>query len=265
MRPIQWQLQSVDVTPNQLQKVIYKQYAEATELIGEHRKNKRLIPVFVGDATEGIHHGSMQHVTARTSEHEMIAADAIDNGLQLMGFGEKHDRFYMVAGTESHVGESEERIAKDIEGIIPYQKAPIEDKVTRWCWPLLPIKVNGVLGLVAHHGPGGGNGANEGNPLRNRLKNIVFSRLARGKEIPRFIVFGHRHTKQHVQFELEDILVDGFILPSFQGKTDWFYSIDAMAFTNIGMLQMDINTNGELSWEWLTMEITDHQEKVEIV
>jgi hypothetical protein len=92
------------------------------------------------------------------------------------------------------------------------------------------------------------------------------SRIARGKEIPRFIVFGHRHAKQHIQWEFEDILVDAFILPSFQAKTDWFYSVDPFAYNNIGMLMIDIPADGvgrNLSWDWSAVEVSEHQEKVE--
>ena len=261
MRPIQWQLQSVNVSVNPLQKIIYKQFAESCEIIGKQRK-KKLVTVFVGDAIEGIHHGSKQFITARVQEHEKIAEDAIDNGLRMMKHG-KDDKFYMVSGTESHVGESEERIASDV-GPVAYMPAP-EDKVTRWCWPMLPVSINGVFGLIAHHGPGPGSGANEGNPLRNKVRNIVVSRALRGKKAPRFIVFGHKHAKQHIQYEYEDLVVDAFILPSFQGKTDWFYSVDPFAFNNIGMLKIDISAGGDLSWQWLALELSEHQEKVEIV
>ena len=261
MRPIQWQLQGVTVAPNKLQRLIYRQYDDATKKVGRARRGKRLVTVFVGDATEGIHHKTRQIVTAYTKEHEDIALDAIDHGLTNMKFGKKDDRFYMIAGTESHVGESEERIAEDLQPV-PYMPAP-EDRVTRWCWPMLPLEVNGVLGLIAHHGPGPGSGANEGNPLRNRLRNIFFTRIGHGMKPPRYVVFGHRHKKQHVQYEYDGHKVDGFILPSFQAKTDYVYSLDPFSIQNIGMLQVHISASGEFEWDWLTMKLDEHQDRVE--
>jgi len=219
MRPMEWQLQSVTVTPNSLQKLIWAQYEDACMNIGIARKNKRLVSVFVGDATEGLHHQNKQIISQNVKDHESIAQDAIDIGLRLMKFEkESDDRFYMVAGTVSHVGESEEQIAEDLSPV-PFMPAP-NGKVTRWCWPALSIKINGVYGLIAHHGPDPGKGANEGNALRNMVRDVVVGRVLRGLEPPRFVIYGHKHTKQHIQFEHSNYVCDGFILPSFQGKTD---------------------------------------------
>ena len=262
MRPIQWQLQTVNVTVNPLQRLIWKQFDEATAEVGKIRKRRRLVAVFDGDATEGNHHGSKQTITQYTKEHEAIAIDAIDHGLKNMKFG-KNDHFYMVAGTASHVEESEERIAADLKPV-PFMPAP-EDRVTRWCWPILPLEVNGVFGLIVHHGPGPGKGALEGNPLRNAVRNMIVGRKMRGKRLPRFVVFAHRHAKQHIVYEHEDIVVDAFILPSFQGKTDWLYSVDPFAINNIGMLSIDIDVDGSFGWRWLAMELTDYQERIESI
>ena len=260
MRPMEWQLQSVNVTPNALQRLIYGQFEDAAAKVGEARKKRRLITAFVGDAVEGLHHKSKQVISQHVKDHEDIAEDAIDNGLRLMQYGKDGDRFYMVAGTDSHVDESEERIAESLEPI-PFM--PAREKVTRWCWPVLPLEINGVYGLIAHYGPGPGRGANEGNGLRNMARDVIVGRVMRGLKPPRFIVYGHRHTKQHVQFEHSSHLCDAFILPSFQGKTDYVYSINPFAINDIGMLQINISAAGEFSWDWLCMGLTEHQERVE--
>lgn len=261
MRPMQWQLQTVNVSPNALQRLIHAQYEDAATKIGQARKGKRLIAAFVGDAVEGLHHKSKQVISQYVKDHENIAEDAISHGLELMQFGKSDDRFYMIAGTESHVDESEERIAENLQPV-PFMPAP-EERVTRWCWPVLPLEINGVYGLIAHYGPGPGRGANEGNSLRNMVRDVVVGRVLKGLKPPRFVVYGHRHTKQHVQFEHGSYLCDGFILPSFQGKTDYVYSINPFAINDIGMLQINISVAGEFSWDWLCMSLTEHQERVE--
>ncbi len=89
------------------------------------------------------------------------------------------------------------------------------------------------------------------------------ARKMRDKRVPQFIIYGHKHARQHVLYEFEDIRCHGFILPSFQGKSNWFYGVDPFAINNVGMLVIDIDADGRFSWEWLTMELTEHQEKVE--
>jgi hypothetical protein len=256
MRPKQWQLKNLNVTPSPLQRLIWQQYDEAAAEIGALRKGKRLISIFNGDASEGTdHHKNKQYITAYSKEEAAIAQDAIDHGLTTMRH-KKDDLFYMVSGTDSHVGEVEEMIAEDLP-VKPYSEA-------RNCWPFLPLKVNGVLLFIAHHGPTPGKGANVGNSLRNELRNIYIKRKIGGKEIPRFVIFGHYHSKTHVQYEYDGDVIDGFILPSFQAKTDYVYTIDPFSLTNIGMLSMNITAAGESSWRWHTMEV-EYQDRIEIV
>ena len=62
--------------------------------------------------SSGLHNGSKQVSTTRRAEHEAISLELMDRIDEWTGFTDG-DLEYFVAGTESHVEESEERIARD--------------------------------------------------------------------------------------------------------------------------------------------------------
>lgn len=254
----QWQFADGNYTPTILQKTLYGQLREASLRIGEMRRGKRLIVVKLGDMVEGLHHNSKQVSSTRRAEHEKISLDLMDRIDEWTGFGEDGDLEYFVAGTESHVEESEERIAKDREAqaFIPSDIEGGRDGV--YVFPVLNIAINGVDCFFAHHGPATGEAANKGNGLRNRVKNMYYEYLENGKKMPRLIVFADKHRKHYERFWRNGQTIDAIISPAWQVKTEFVYRIRPEALANVGCTVLEIKANGEilgLDNPFLTLDI----------
>ena len=242
----QWDLKGVNATPNEFQKILWNHFDESAKHIKKISKGRRLIIVHNGDAIEGIHHNNRQVMTLYENLHKEIHVDAMDHFLKKSGFNRKRgDELFYVDGTPSHVNESEDAIAKDLKA----KKVPI-----------LKLNVNGVRFLFIHHGASPGQPKSKGTSLRNKIHGLAIQNSFRGKPIPRYVIYSHKHTKTHSSFEDEGVLVDGFILPAYQGKTEFAYKVVPDANTDIGMLLFDIKATGDSTWDWRTLEVDQDEE-----
>lgn len=241
----QWQFSDSNYSPSILQKILYSQLRDASEEIGRRRKGKRLIVVKLGDMVEGLHHGSKQVSTTRRAEHEAISLELMDRIDEWTGFTDG-DLEYFVAGTESHVEESEERIARDrdAQAYIPSDVAGGRDGV--YVFPALSIMINGIDCFFAHHGPATGEGANKGNGLRNRVKNLYYEYLENGKSLPRLVIFADKHRKHYERFWRNGKTIDAIISPAWQVKTEFVYKIRPEALSNVGCTCLEIKANGDI-------------------
>jgi len=242
----QWAMPDGNYSPTILQKILYKQLQDASEEIGRRRKGKRLIIVKLGDMVEGLHHGSKQVTSARRAIHEAISLELMDRIDEWTGFTDG-DLEYFVAGTESHVEESEERIAKDrgAEAYMPSDLAGGRDGV--YVFPALNITINGVPCFFAHHGPATGEGANRGNGLRNRIKNLYLEYLENNKTMPRLVIFADKHRKHYERvWRSEKVMIDAIISPAWQVKTEFVYRIRPEALANVGCTCIEIKASGNI-------------------
>ena len=252
----QMELSTGNVSPTKLQRIIHGQYDEVLERVAKLRTAKeRLITVLNGDMPEGIHHGNKQIASLLWNDHKRINLELLDYGLRKMGHGKtKHDKIFMTKGTDSHTGEAEEDIAKDL-GAVPFSE-------TQYCHPSLKININGVRFWFAHQGanPGKDGTQTKGNGLRAKLKQIRDDCLDRGEPAPSYVVFSHFHHKWHEAIDTRNGTMHGFVLPSFQFKTDWALRYFPFEVENIGGLIFKVSAGGGVEWEWSTMEYQSAQE-----
>ena len=261
MPPKQWQLRGANVSPNKLQRLTWRVFAKHTTGIGAIRDGKRLIVVLNGDMVEGDHHQNKQIVTTYNHEQEAIAIETLDRGLSNMGFdADSGDLLYMVRGTNSHVGESEERIARDL-GAAPY--IPDSNEETgdgKYCHPALKLNVSGVRVWATHKIANAGRGANRGNALRNRLRDNYFDALREGIVPPDYLVSAHFHQRLHSPYAYGDYRADGFILPPYKGKDDYTFGISPFGLGDLGLLYIIIGADGGHKWAWLREEVEQIKE-----
>lgn len=247
----QYQFANGNVTPNERQKIIWDLFYSHTETVGNMRmEDERLIVVFMGDATEGKHHGNTQLVTPYTSEQEIIFTDVLDIGLQNMKFDvENGDRLYFVRGTASHAGESEERLAADFDAV-PYCE-------NTQCHPVLKLSYKGVRLWYMHKLAGAGRGANRGNALRNRARDYVIDHIsdaiATGNKpaLPRYLISAHYHQKRSVPYEIGDHEARASILPTYKMKDNWTFGVAPLGLGDIGMQWVRVDEQGNDTWGWL--------------
>jgi hypothetical protein len=234
--PRQWQLRSANVIQSKTQRKVWAQWKQLFESVKEHTS---LTVVFNGDLVEGVHHASKQLTTLYMQEQEQIAIDAIDRALQYADWRISEDLLYFVDGTAVHADESEERIASDFDPVVFCEN--------RRTHPALMLQTPQGGLWVAHKGPGVGEGLNEGNALRNKVKQIYVQCVKTGRKPPRFVVYSHRHIKCHVTVEIGDTVIDAWILPSFCAKSEFGYMVDPFGVTEVGGLVMDMDAS---AWKW---------------
>ena len=249
--PGQWQLRSGNTKQNAGQRLTWRMFCDDAHIIGEMRTNAKLIVVINGDIVEGVHHGNQQVTTSYISEHEAIATNAIDHVLKLMNFTEG-DALYFVRGTNSHVGESEERIARDF-GAVPFRKdSTSENKDGRYCHPSLKMIISGVRAWWAHKLAGVGKGANRENSMRNYMRNLRLECYAQGITPPDYLIGSHFHQRLYAVDAYRDHEMRGFVLPSYKLKDDYtFEGFAPFGLSDIGMHWIRIEDDGTSKWGWL--------------
>lgn len=238
-----------NVTPNKLQRLLYDQYIEYAEEVGKRRKGKRLIVVKLGDSVDGVHHDTKELITQYIDEQKEINKELTDRALKAMRFGEG-DSMFWVAGTPAHAGEAEEELAKDFK---------VAKRNGRRVLPVLDTKINGVNCLFFHHGPNKGGGANKGNAVRNRLRNMYYDYRDAGREPPQLVVTADKHQHWYEPFVRPNFTMHGIISPAWQVKTDFVYKVAPEALSNIGGVIIEISASGKISHEFVTIEVNEER------
>ena len=252
--------------PSPAQKILWKQYDECLDFIGEERKKSRLIWIENGDVCEGIHHGTTQILSSRIEEHEQIAVEILDHTFKKLKFN-NDDLAYMIAGTEEHGGsgsQSENRVAEDLECFVA-QYSENSKKAHRYTWDRLLLKVNGVLLDISHHGGSVGRRAwTTENGMRNLIKSFYFQSLEDKTDMPRYWIRSHNH-----QYIYSGIYsgnhgdIEGFVTPSFQFKTGYAYKVAGARLSDIGMLIVVIEEDGACKHH--IIKTSFKQDKIQVV
>ena len=215
---------------------IFKHYDYcAAEVKKRMDHSKRMIVVHNGDATEGIHHGSIQIMSPNPKDHVNIHIELMDYLLHKVGFSRKRgDELHYVSGTQSHTEDMEQEISNYYD----YIDAEFHDETN--------IKVNGRTLQYTHHGGSAGDGHSEGDSYRNWLKRIYFNNLKRGNLQPDIIYTGHVHKPIYTSYVQDYHTIHGIILPSWQMKTRFAYRAAPLQRNSIGLTLTEITASGDI-------------------
>ena len=175
-------LEGNPVEQNATQKWLWEAWKDATQkwlpdLLG---KSPHAL-ILNGDLREGIHHGTKQVISPEPADHD-AAAIAI-----LKPLADKAAKTFITLGTESHVGNSENSIAKALGAQRPPGKQ-------RWAWDCLSLKVAGVRCVFRHHVSTSSRLYLRASALSINLGNEQLEAANNGEEIPQVVGYGHRHT-----------------------------------------------------------------------
>ncbi len=186
---------------------------------------KRQAPIWCvsnGDLCDGNHHGTHQIISKDVNEHIEIAIGLLE---PVTSFAE---RFFVVAGTPSHVGENawmEERIARDLS-------AEGDDHGGRMVWWMLPLECDGVRFDFAHHGRGGMLPWTRANSA-NQLASLTIQEYAEsGDRLPHVVIRSHKH---NVKDSGLNYPVRVLYTPAWQMPTGYVNAILPGAIPQIGM------------------------------
>ena len=231
------------ILPNATQRAIHAVFVRLAGEIKVARKKKRLILVVLGDAIDGFHHGSMQESLFREQDQAAAHIELIQEFQKCTGW-KPDDELYYVRGTFTHVKDIENEIAKEL-------KAKPDRAAKKYVHEILELNINGCLNLFYHHGKARGNGENEGNALRNYLRDIRVNRQRDG--LPRADVSWSGHTHGHIydshnrRTGAGTHTFHGIICPSFQAKTQYALEKVPMQVNSIGGVSTTISAAGEFT------------------
>lgn len=230
-----WQFRHKNHTPTKKQKELFAHFKKCADYAARERKGRRLIVVHDGDAIDGYHHTTEQVVTQNKAEQSEVHIELMDYFLQTARFG-KSDELYYVSGTEVHTGDVEHGIAKDLGA----KGGQVYDH--------LELNINKKRLWFAHHGKKRGDGANEGNALRNFLRNVYWDHKKRDASPPDYIITGHTHTptwNTYIVRERDGFReMHGIICPSWQAKTRFGYMVAPVDVNEVGAVFLKIDADG---------------------
>lgn len=229
-------------TPLSAQTKIRKQFEKYADEVRQARQGKKVILVHNGDAIDGDHHSSGDVCTLNPVEQAQIHVDLMTEFQQLIDW-QAGDEMYYTRGTQTHVNEFENWIGEKMNAVMCGEF---------YVWDFLELEVNGVVSWFVHHGPNAGAGPNEGNSLRNWLKNIYYDAIKDGTKIPDIIYTGHVHNPTYQPFGyrvngMEFKNMHGVILPSWQLKTAYAWMRAPVSKNKIGGVYHEIKADGTIT------------------
>jgi hypothetical protein len=205
------------------------------------RKGKPVRLVLVGDALDGNHHQSGDVCTLNLMEQADIHIEIMIAFQKAIDW-QRGDTLHYVKGTEVHTGEYENYIGKELNAI------PDGDF---YSWDMLKLETNSVMSWFVHHGATAGAGPNEGNGLRNWLKNIVYDHVKDNEKAPDIIYTGHVHNPTYNTFVqrygMNYKTIHGVILPSWQEKTRYAWMKAPVSKNKIGGVIHEIKADGTIT------------------
>ena len=171
-----------------------------------------------GDSLDGVHHNSTTQISHNLSDQAFIAETILRPVVKRCG-----GRFYMIRGTEAHVGKSgveEERLAKSLGAVHNEQGQYARFEL----WARVGPKHCLVHAL--HHIGTTGSSAYETSAPHKELVNAFTQAALEGTEPPMVIVRSHRHCHVKTEKKTEKKgYAYSLVTPGWQLKTPFAFKI----------------------------------------
>ena len=240
--PRAWHGRKTSHIPRSGQEKIRVRFELFAAEVAQARKGKRVILVHNGDAIDGDHHNSGDVCTTNVQEQADIHVELMNEFQKRIKWA-AGDQLYYTRGTQTHVNEVENAIGKEMNALMDGDS---------YVFDLLRLNINGMSAWYVHHGPRSGDGAGEGNPLRNWLKTIYINALKDGTEIPDIVYTGHVHSPTYapLSVRLKDFTfknIHGIILPSWQLKTAYAWQKAPISRNMVGGVMQEVKSDGTIA------------------
>jgi len=237
----QWQGINTNHSPTHAQDEIRSHWLRFAAEVAGAREGRVVKLIVNGDSIDGDHHHSGDVCTVDEHEQADIHIDLMNEFEGLINW-QAGDEIYYTKGTQTHTHNQENYIGSQLNAVMCGDF---------YSWDFLPLETNGVLSWFVHHGPGAGVGANEGNVMRNWLRNIAFDGDKDGYRIPDILFTGHVHSPTYSTYIHRSGMIfktiHGIILPSWQAKTRYAYMRSPVARNKIGGVYQVITADGIVS------------------
>ena len=211
------------------------------EELKQARQGKQVKLIHNGDAIDGDHHNSGDVCTTNPLEQARIHVDLMEEFKQRIDW-QAGDLLYYTRGTQTHVNEFENWIGEQVNAV-PDGDFYVHDLLKLW--------TNGNLSLFAHHGPSRGDGANEGNSMRNFLRNVQQEAVKDNRIIPDVLWTSHVHYPTYSPYGyrangMNFKNMHGIITPAWQLKTSFGWQVAALKQEKIGGVYQEIKADGTI-------------------
>lgn len=229
------------------------------------RKDKRLIIVNLGDAIDGRHHDTTQLTLFKEKDQADAHVELMGQFMDAVQFSKRSgDELYYVKGTETHVKDNENDMAKALGAVEIGEFNTGDGTKPLYISEILHLNINGLNNAFFHHGKSRGSGPNEGNALRNFLRDIRDEREKEGLPLIDVLWSGDTHahtiaTHERRQPNGNYHVFYGIICPSFQSKTRYAYKKVAMAINSIGGVYSRISVDGAFGLPKFAVKVTQDQ------
>jgi hypothetical protein len=202
--------------PSRLQKRVWSWWQEFwCEWVPRVTKGEDYGVVVNGDAVDGVHHGSTTQISHNMGDQGAIAYEVLAPIVEKCA-----GRFWMVRGTEAHVGKSateEERLAERL-GAIPN----VDGQAARYdLW----LEMGGRLIHFLHHIGATGSNAYEATAVGKELVEEYNEAARWGRKSPDCIVRSHRHRHIEVRVPTDRGFAVATVTPGWQLKTPFAWKI----------------------------------------
>lgn len=206
--------------PSRLQRVVYSWWREFwDEFVPHATKGEPYTVVVNGDATDGVHHGSTTQVSQNMTDQRAIARRLLEPVVESCS-----GRFYVVRGTEAHVGpaaEHEEELARSL-GALATPDSGGNRSHFELVLNLGDRPVHFTHHIATSHSPFTRTSA--------LLREVINHYVEAGKwgDTPySMLVRSHRHQHDEVVHRASHGKVTAFTTPAWQLKTPYVFRITA--------------------------------------
>jgi hypothetical protein len=190
-------IEGVPIGQNPLQKWLWDRWINATKVwLPKIVKNDPYALIINGDVCEGLHHRTLQVMTADPADQSRAVK-------QVLGpVFEGADKTFMTLGTECHTRNDEMRIGYDLG-------AEIDPETGNHAFGELHVEFHGCYGNAKHHVTSASCPFYEAGGLGRAMNNEVTAAARVGARIPKWMVRAHRH--------VHGVVTDGFSLIAVTG------------------------------------------------
>ena len=221
------------------------------EVVPKWTHGEKYAVVLNGDSLDGVHHKSTTQWSHNLEDQSEAAYQLLKPVVDLCG-----GRFYMIRGTEAHVGVSgveEERLAKRL-GAIPNSERQYARHVL-WKFIGSPdrTKKRFLLNFLHHIGTTGSM-AYETTAVMKELVEAYSEAGRWNRRPPDVIIRGHRHRSIEIKVPTVNQRGIALTLPAWQAKTPFAYKIAGgrQSEPQIGAVLIRVSLEGELyTREWV--------------
>lgn len=224
-------LEGNPVKQNEVQKWLWACWLDCIERVKTCIGSEPAVLILNGDLIEGVHHRSVQIISADVRDHVDAATQAVAPLTNLA------KQIFVIEGTEAHTGNAEHSIAKSIGAVG-------DPDTGKPAFGRLSLTINGVRHVFFHHISTTSREWLKASALSIFLANEQVEAANNGETVPRVLGCAHRHV--FGAYRSSNGL--GFVTPAWQVLTRYGQKVVPAARCKPGMVVLDYRKkkSGEL-------------------